>query len=223
MYNILLVDDDREYIDTIKLAIATPGYRIVTEYNPIEALSRFTRESYDLVVTDYKMENIDGLRLIKTMKEIRPTVKIIMLTGYQAEDIEHIALNLKVDFFLSKEKSLEMINHYVLRILRDESSRKEETLFCSEAEGITADSKGYDVYKGERHIELTKKEFEVLLHFLRHKNRAFSRDEIIAELWTTEIEEIDPRVIDVHIRRIREKLQISSLVSIRGVGYKWNE
>lgn len=225
MYKILLVDDNKAYADKLTDALRKQGYDTFYVENPIAAIEEFAKGTYDLVISDFMMDHLNGVRFLSTIKSIKPDIKCILLTGFPTEEIEMAALDIYVDEYLSKDKSLAVLCKYVEQLLLKSTvkEQKTESKLYSTEENIVLDIVSQTVYKNNELMPLTRKEFDLLRFFLQNKGVALSREEIVEKLWTQTIEEIDMRVVDGHIKKLREKLRSFSIMSVRGYGYKWNE
>ncbi len=225
MNKIMLVDDNQEYIESLARLLEENGYSVETFVDPWKAIEMSSKKKYDIIGSDYDMPGVNGFRVIETVRNIQEEIKTILLTGYNEEKYELEALENSVDIFLVKEKSLTLILTYIKNLLLQESiiRKKGYTELRSKIENIVLVKERHEVYKDGELVFLTPKEFQVLEYLLENKGKKIPRTEMIENLWSGEISETDFRVIDVHIRKIREKLNIFCIVSIRGFGYKWNE
>ncbi|MFV0362485.1 MAG: response regulator transcription factor [Suipraeoptans sp.] len=225
MFKILFVDDDQSYAQKLEKALKQKEFHVVYMNTPVAAIAEVVKAKYDLVLSDYSMPQIDGSEFISIIKDIKPEIKTIILTGHSEEDIEFAAIDAEVDFFISKDKSLKLIIKYIEAVLEkpslEVSSSKEKLV--SKAENIVIYKISHDVYKNGERADITNKEYDLLVMFLENKGVAFSREKLAEDLWTVDIEKIDLRVIDGHIKRLRNKLRLFSIISVRGYGYKWNE
>lgn len=226
MYKILFVEDDLNYARALEKVFKQNQYDVVSVDTPVSAIAEVAKESYDLVVSDYMMPQMNGIKLITMLKEIDNNLKSILLTGFSEEEVELEALDINVDAFLCKDKSTTIIMKYVESLLEKSGYAQQygQQRLTSKEENLMIDNVKHEVFKnGELVIDITSKEYGMLVMFLENKGVALSREKIAEALWTTDIEEIDLRVIDGHIKRLRKKLRLFSIVSVRGYGYKWNE
>lgn len=224
MYKILLVDDSVDYATKLSDFLREEGYLVTVVNDPITGIEQFAKSSYDLVISDFRMDHMDGVRFLSTVKSINPEIKCILLTGFLTEDTELRALDHYVDKYMEKEKSLVILLKHIEQTLSEKNEKGEgNSTLVSSVENIMVDLKAHKVYMDNQEITLTRKEFELLQLFLENKGVAFTREEIVEKLWTSEIEMLDPRAVDKHIQRLREKINCFSIISIRGYGYKWNE
>ena len=225
MYRILLVEDNTEYAGSLIKALEMKKYELKYVESPIAALTEFAKYPYDLVISDYMMPGMNGIELLAALKDIKPEVKCIILTGFPQEEAELEALDLHVNRYLSKDKSIHVLVKYAEELLyevQDVSSGGEKRLI-SKDERIMVDLDSREVYKNGELVEVTRKEYDLLVLFMENKGVALNRETISEKIWTTDIEDIDLRAIDGHIKRLRAKLKLFSIVSVRGYGYKWNE
>lgn len=223
---IMLVEDDERYAEKLKQAIVQEGYEVSYFNTPIKAVAEFTKKNFDLVISDFCMNEMDGVKLLAILKEINPCVRSIILTAFPEEEVEMEAINISVDHYLSKDKSLSIMLKYIQHLLKREVSTEITNTsynLSSTIERLSVDTKTRIVEKEDQVVPLTKKEYELLVLFLKNKGIALSREDIAEQLWSNDIENIDLRVIDGHIKRLRSKLSLFSISSVRGYGYKWSE
>lgn len=222
---IMLVEDDERYAEKLMQAIVHEGYEVTYFNTPIKAVAEFTKNNYDLVISDFCMKDMDGVKLLTILKEITPCLRSIILTAFPEEEVEMEAIDINVDHYLSKDKSLTIMLKYIQYLLKKDASTEAASAYnlSSANERISIDIKTRVVEKEDQVVSLTKKEYELLVLFLKNKGIALSREDIAEQLWSNDIENIDLRVIDGHIKRLRSKLSLFSISSVRGYGYKWSE
>ena len=228
MYNILVVDDDREIVKAIEIYLSKEGYNILKAYDGEEALKQLTENEVHLVILDVMMPNKDGL---ETLEEIRKTktLPVIMLSA-KSEDYDKIAgLNIGADDYVTKPfNPLELIarvNSCIRRYVNFGSlnNKKEETNILKTGSLIIND----DMKKVEvdgKEIKLTATEYNILKFLLKNKGKVFSISQIYENVWNEESYRAE-NIIAVHIRHIREKIEINPkepkyLKVIWGIGYK---
>ena len=223
MTKILLVEDDQKYLEFMKNILLEEGYEVDAVSDVASALEFASKRQYNLIVSDYQMEIMDGLRLVKTIKNMQSMIRSIILTGYPDEESELLAIGGVANQYIVKEKPVNVILKYIEKVLNDRVVEEKEDLLVSISEGIVLDKKHHTVVKDEEEVILTPKEFSILELFLREKGEILSRQRIIQEVWGLNSTDVDERMVDIHVKNIRDKLKTFSLVSIRGFGYKWNE
>lgn len=230
MADILLVEDDLEYLNSISNILKEMGHNVVAVSDVIKGLEVFQNNKFDLVITDFLMDIMDGVRFISFIKNMDSNVKTIIFTGVPNVETEILALDVHVDYYLSKEIRKELFQKYVEKTLSSQPQKEQlyttaqsDIRLFSTKEHIEVDVQSYVVKKFDVPVELTYKEMELLIYFLKHKKEAISREKIINALWECDHELVNYRVIDSHIKSLRRKLNIVSIQAIRGLGYKWNE
>lgn len=221
---ILLVEDDPNYLKNLQLILEQHGYKVDTAVDAIYGIELFGENKYDLVISDLKMEVMDGNRFLAFVKRVNPKTKSIILTGEPDPTSQLESLDIDVNQYLDKSIRMDVLIRYIEKILEAKSSSElEKKEYHSETEELSIDMRGRTVTVRGEDVYLTSREFGILVMLLRDKGKAIRRQEFIDELWDNRFEDVDQRVVDVHIKLIRKKLKVSSIVSIRGYGYKWDE
>lgn len=222
MKRLLFVEDDADYSKAITKVLTKEGYAVTAAPGPIEAMEIFTKDrEFDLVISDLAMTPLDGIQFLTYIKNVDPTIKTMIMTAAPTLGSELAALDVYVDRYMEKDTHIELILRYIERLL--EAPPKKAEVLASHADNVIVNLLSFKVTKNDEEIPLTPKEYGVLKMLLERKGQAISREEILDELWDNEFEVVETRVVDVHIKSIRRKLQVQSIVSIRGYGYKWDE
>lgn len=223
MKKILFIEDNEEYRDLLKQVLEDEGYIVDAVNDALVALQYFTLNRYDLIITDLKMQTLDGLGFLKHIKKEEPFMKTMILTGFPSLESEMESLDILVDQYITKDTRMELILKYIETLLQKNNAfaLKNQT-YTVKKEGIIVDVDAFCVTKNNKEIKFSPKEFAILCFLLSKKGRAISREEFLEKLWDTHYELLDGRVIDMHIKSIRRKLQTQSILSIRGYGYKWD-
>lgn len=224
MMNILYVEDNEQYRKLIHERLETAGYNVTSVDTALKAIELAAINVYDLVLSDLRLPTIDGLVLAETIKNIDSKILVVILTGDSDEESELEAIDQNVDLYLTKDKSMSVILRYISKLTKEikDLRRNGESLY-SKQEDLYINLTNRYVEKAKQEIALTPKEFEILKIFLINKNKTISREEIIQEVWETSNKEVDVRLVDNHIKKIRQKLNTFSLSTVRGYGYRWNE
>jgi DNA-binding response OmpR family regulator len=227
---ILLVDDEQSIQTLLSYPLRKEGYNVVQATDGRQALDRFDEQSFDLVVLDVMLPKIDGLEVCRRLRS-RSAVPIIMLTARSEEIDKVVGLELGADDYITKPFSLREFSSRVKAALRRaELSRPAQTgpdeLPLSVAE-LRIDFPKRAVRVRGDDVELTFVEFEILAALARAPGRVFTRDMLLARIWGDSAYR-DPRTIDVHIRHLREKLELDAkdpeyLFTVRGVGYRFRD
>lgn len=236
MYNILVVDDDKEIVKAIEIYLGKENYKIIKAYDGEQALEEIKKNEIQLVILDIMMPNKDGL---ETLEEIRKekNIPVIMLSA-KSEDIDKInGLNLGADDYVTKPfnpvELIARVNALIRRYTKfggennkndsdTASSQKEENIIRNGELVINDDLK--QVIVDGKEIKLTPTEYNILKFLTKNKGKVFSIEEIYTNVWDGECYAAE-NVIAVHIRHIREKIEINPkepkyLKVIWGVGYK---
>lgn len=227
MAKILFVEDDKQYRLQIEEALVQAGYEVSATESPVQALDLFQDENYDLVLTDYMMPAMSGIQLVRYLKRIDTKVKTIILTGIDSADVEISALDTSVDQYLHKGVREDVLVRYVERVLKDPiklfSAEEDAGILKSVRENITVHLNNYEVFKDGVKVDVTFKEYQLLVYFMKHIGQVLERDKIIDDIWSDSKDEITSRVVDTQVKLLRKKLRLNAVQSIRNVGYRWNE
>ena len=229
MYNILVVDDDKEIVESIEIFLRNEGYNVYKAYNGVEALDILVNKEVHLILMDIMMPKLDG---IKATIKIREEKNIpIILVSAKSEDTDKImGLNIGADDYLTKPFNLlELIarvksnlrRYITLGTYNNENVNNKEVLISGSLE-LNPSTK--EVKVDGQVVKVTPIEFKILNLLLANKGRVFSIDEIYERVWNEESFNVE-NTVAVHIRRIREKIEINPkepryLKVVWGVGYK---
>ena len=220
---ILLVDDEPDILEILSYNLKAEGYQISTASNGVEAVKKAKKHLPHLIIMDVMMPEMDGIEAcekIRMLPQLKDTI-ITFLTargedysqvaGFEAGADDYITKPIKPKVLISKIKSL-------LRRLNDDSSKvNSEVVHIGE---LTIDREAYKIISKGKEIVLPRKEFELLSLLASKPGKVFKRDEILDKVWGNEVV-VGGRTIDVHIRKLREKIGDDSFKTIKGVGYKF--
>ena len=221
-YRILVVDDEEDLCEILKFNLENEGYEVDTANSAEEAL-KMDISSYNLLLLDVMMGEISGFKMANMLKKDKKTahVPIIFITAKDTENDTVTGFNLGADDYISKHFSLREVIARVKAVLRRTATVETEKA----PEQITYQTLTIDITKkkvsiDDEEIALTKKEFEILFLLLQNKGRVFSREDILARIWSDEVYVLD-RTIDVNITRLRKKIGIygKRIVTRLGYGY----
>jgi two-component system, OmpR family, response regulator VanR len=216
MYKILVVEDDIDIQELIKEFLVSQEYEVDVASDGIEGINMFNENEYNLVMLDIMLPNIDGYSLCKMIRA-KSDVPIMMLTALDDEKDEVKGFELGVDDYITKPFSFNILIRRVEAVLR--RYNKVDKLNILKFEEIHMDVDAYKVYVDENEIELTTKEFEILKMLLENRGKVLSREVMLDKLWGYEYYG-DARVIDTHIKNIRQKTGIQYIKTVKGIGYK---
>ena len=223
MSKILVVDDERNIVELVRLYMEKEGYETVCAYTGEEALSSFRTENPDLIVLDLMLPETDGWQVCR---EIRKTsgVPIIMLTAKSETFDKVLGLELGADDYITKPFEAKELIARVKAVLRrsqgTESQPQNEVSF----KNISVNIENYELHIFEKQVDAPPKEIELLYFLASNPNRVYTREQLLEEVWGFDYFG-DSRTVDVHIKRLREKLEGAEdgwqLKTVWGVGYKF--
>lgn len=216
---ILIVDDEADILEIISYNLIKEGYEILTAKNGIEALEKIVPFKPDLVILDImmpKMSGVEACKIIRSKPEYNDTL-IIFLTALNDESSQIKGLETGADDFISKPISPKVLVSRVNAIFRRLNKEEGKTIKLG---NMVIDPERFMVILNGNDVILAKKEFELLYLLASKPGRVFLRNEILSQVWGAEVI-VGDRTIDVHIRKIRQKLGIDCVTTVKGVGYKF--
>lgn len=219
MFKILVVEDDKNLRKLIVTCLEKANYTVFETHNGEEALNLMDKEYVDLIVTDIMMPEIDGYELIKLLREAKYNTPILIITAKEDIEDKKQGFNLGADDYMVKPINIDELILRVKSLLRRSNQANERKIKIGEVE-LNYDK--LEVKKKEKNYQLTQKEFYLLYKLLSTPDTIFKRQELIDEIWGLE-NDSDYRTVDVHIKRLREKMEDIEefeIITIRGIGYK---
>ncbi|MFT5969850.1 MAG: two-component system alkaline phosphatase synthesis response regulator PhoP [Flavobacteriales bacterium] len=221
--SILLIDDEEDILEFVGYNLEREGYSVKKALNGKEGIELVKKHSFDLIILDVMMPEMDGMETCTLMREM-PEAKnalIVFLTA-RGEDYSQIAgFDAGADDYISKPIKPRLLVKRVEALLRRSAIVEEESTIIV-AGDLSIDREQYQVRRGGESIVLPRKEFELLCLLAEKPGRVFGRDEIMDKIWGNEVV-VGGRTIDVHVRKLREKLGDEYITTIKGVGYKFGE
>ena len=222
---ILVVDDEMLLVKGIRFNLQNEGYEVITGCNGLEAVKMVQEQNPDLVVLDVMMPEMDGLTACSKIREFSD-VPIIMLTAKTDDMDKLLGFDHGVDDYLTKPFNILELKARIRALLRraGNHSRSAATAENTLTIGtITLDLDARNAYRSDTLVDLTAKEFDVVEFLMRNPNRVYSREALLDTIWSYEYRS-DIRTVDVHIRRLREKLEENPaepkyILTKWGVGY----
>jgi two-component system alkaline phosphatase synthesis response regulator PhoP len=220
---ILIVDDEADLLDLIEYNLEKEGYNVLKAENGQDGIKLARKHNPDLIILDIMMPKMTGIEVCKVLKE-DPVLKVrpvIFLTARGDEKTEIEGLEMGADDFLSKPISTSKLISRIRTVLRRVGDI-EETEPVLKVGDLTIDRGRYLVIRNGEEFQLPRKEFEVLSYLAARKGKVLDRQTLLNEVWGNNIFVID-RTVDVHIRKIREKLGDHYIETVKGVGYRFKE
>ncbi len=226
---ILIVDDEPDIIDFLSYNLKKEGYEVLTSKNGQEALKTAQLHLPDLILLDIMMPGMDGIETCETLRQIKGLDdSIIAFLTARGEDYSQIAgLEAGADDYIVKPVKPKVLLSRIKALLK----RKRISALASEKlkldgfngePGLVIDAEKFVVKLNEKELTLPKKEFELLLLLASRPGKVFSREEIFRKIWGDDVI-VGDRTIDVHVRKLREKIGENYILTIKGVGYKFND
>ena len=222
MAKILVVDDEKLIVKGISFSLQADGMEVDAAYDGEEALGKIREKNYDMVLLDVMLPKMSGMDVCQAVREFSD-VPIIMLTA-KGEDMDKIlAFDNGVDDYLTKPFNILEVKARIKAILRrnQKNQREPESNAPLSAGDLSLDIESRRVMLGEREINLTAKEFDILVLLMKNPNKVFSREQLLSAIWENKANEAgDVRTVDVHVWRLREKIEPSPSAP-RYVHTKW--
>ena len=220
---ILVVDDEQLLVKGIKFNLTNEGYDVLTGSDGLEAVEIAKRENVDLIILDLMMPNLDGYGACQKIREFSDA-PIIMLTA-KADDMDKLmGFEHGADDYLTKPFNILELKARIRAQLRRSTARTSSRSNRLTYGPITIDASERNAYKNDQLVELTVKEFDLIELLMRNPNRVYSRENLLDAIWGYDEFRNDIRTVDVHVRRLREKLELNQAVpeyimTKWGVGY----
>lgn len=219
---ILIVDDEPDILELIEYNLKKAGYQVFLASNGEEGIKMAKQHQPDLIILDIMMPRMDGIeacRLMRNMPEFKHTF-MIFLTARSEEYSEIAGFNVGADDYIAKPIKPRALVSRINAILRRNAAATDNAPQKIEIGELVIDREAYLVYKGGDKIVLAKKEFEVLYLLASKPGKVYSREAILKNIWEDSVI-VTNRTIDVHIRKLREKLGENFVATVKGVGYKF--
>ncbi len=230
---ILVVDDEQSIVTLLQYNLEQAGFEVLTAMDGEEGKQLAELESPDIIVLDLMLPKLDGMEVCKQLRQEKIMTPILMLTAKDDELDKILGLELGADDYMVKPFSPREVIARVKAILRrtqvqqetsEESGKEESQILIG---NLMIHPEKYEAYFKENLIELTLKEFELLLYLAQNKGRVLTRDQLLSAVWNYDFAG-DTRIVDVHISHLREKIEEDTkkpayIKTIRGLGYKLEE
>lgn len=218
---ILVVDDEVDILELLKYNLKKEGYNVKTVTNGIDAVETAKEFLPDLVLLDIMMPHQDGVETCRQLRE-QPEMDntfIIFLTARSEEYSEVAAFDIGADDYITKPiKPRALMSRIGAMFRRGEVKSKDNALIS--VGDLTIDKTSYTILIRDKKITLPKKEFQLLYFLAQNPNKVFSRDDLLQNIWGTDVYVL-ARTVDVHIRKVREKIGEGFIRTVKGVGYKF--
>lgn len=221
-HKVLVVDDEESIVELLKYNLEKDGYEVKTALNGIQAVEIARKFSPELVLLDIMMPMMDGVETCRQLRSINDLQKtfIIFLTARAEEYSEVAAFEVGADDYITKPIKPRALMSRINAYFRRDNKKSSQVNLINIGE-LVIDRTSYTIKVGEREVNLPKKEFELLYFLALNPNKVFSREDLLENIWGTDVYVL-ARTVDVHIRKVREKIGEEYITTVKGVGYKFS-
>lgn len=220
---ILIVDDDKNICDLLRMYLEKEGYTVIMEHNGVDAVNTFNTENPDLVLLDIMLPQLDGWQVCREIRKLGET-PIIMLTAKDETFDKVLGLELGADDYVTKPFDTKEIVARIKAVLRRTTATKSSDMKEVRYDKLIINLSNYDMKVDGVSVDTPPKELELIYHLASNPDRVFTRDQLLDDVWGFDYYG-DSRTVDVHIKRLRDKLKGVSdeweLRTIWSVGYKF--
>ncbi|MDV6377558.1 response regulator transcription factor [Sporosarcina sp. GW1-11] len=222
---ILIVEDEQSIQKLLKFTLEQANYLTVLASDGEQAIQLVLDETPDLIILDLMLPKIDGIEVCKMLRKQDIETPIIMLTAKGEEMDKIIGLEMGADDYMTKPFSPREVTARVKAVLRRSGEKTSQTESVLKTGQLVVYPERFEVYLNERQLEFTRKEFDLLVYFMRHLNRVLTRDQLLQAVWNYDFAG-DTRIVDVHVSHLRDKIEENTrkpryIKTMRGVGYKF--
>lgn len=220
MFKILVVDDEKSIREVIRTYAEFEGHEVVEAVDGLDAIDKVKEEDFDVIVMDIMMPRLDGFSSYKEIKKIK-NIPVLMLSARSEEYDKLFGFEIGIDDYVTKPFSpKELMARLNVIVNRNNKVEENETM---EFEGLKIDLDGRVVFVDDEMIDLTPKEYDLLVYMVKNKNIALSRDKLLNQVWGYDFYGED-RTVDTHIKMLRNSIKEyrKFIITVRGVGYKFD-
>lgn len=217
--NILIVEDEKEIREGVSEYLAEVGYSVISAEDGMQAIELFKNNKIDLVILDIMLPKANGFVVLNKIRQ-ESNVPVIMLTAMSDDYTQIMSFDEEADDYITKPFSIIVLHKRIEALLRRGVKVSEnKKWFYGD---IEIDFEGYSARKNGENIDLKPKEIKLIELLLKYEGKVLTRAQILDNLWSIE-ESPNDRVIDVYIKNIRKKLLLDCIVTVKGIGYKFEE
>ena len=217
--NILIVEDEKEIRECVSEYLSEVGYNVISAEDGMQAIELFKNNKIDLVILDIMLPKANGFVVLNKIRQ-ESNVPVIMLTAMSDDYTQIMSFDEKADDYITKPFSIIVLHKRIEALLRRGVKVSEnKKWFYGD---IEIDFEGYSARKNGENIDLKPKEIKLIELLLKYEGKVLTRAQILDNLWNIE-ESPNDRVIDVYIKNIRKKLLLDCIVTVKGIGYKFEE
>ena len=217
--NILIIEDEVDIREGISEYLSEVGYEVKVASDGQEGIDLFRQNKFDLVLLDIMLPKINGFGVLSQIRETS-NVHVIMLTAMNDDYSQIMSFNEKADDYITKPFSVVILHKRIEALLRRIQGKENTNKWLYK--DVEVDFLGFSAKKQGKTVDLKPKEIKLLELLLKYKNQVLTRSQMLDNLWDVEETPLD-RVIDVYIKNIRKKLGIDCIITVKGIGYKFEE
>lgn len=217
--NILIVEDEKEIREGVSEYLSEVGYNVISAEDGMQAIELFKNNKIDLVILDIMLPKANGFVVLNKIRQ-ESNVPVIMLTAMSDDYTQIMSFDEEADDYITKPFSIIVLHKRIEALLRRGVKVSENKKWCYG--DIEIDFEGYSARKNGENIDLKPKEIKLIELLLKYEGKVLTRAQILDNLWNIE-ESPNDRVIDVYIKNIRKKLLLDCIVTVKGIGYKFEE
>lgn len=217
--NILIVEDEKEIREGVSEYLAEVGYSVISAEDGMQAIELFKNNKIDLVILDIMLPKANRFVVLNKIRQ-ESNVPVIMLTAMSDDYTQIMSFDEEADDYITKPFSIIVLHKRIEALLRRGVKVSENKKWCYG--DIEIDFEGYSARKNGENIDLKPKEIKLIELLLKYEGKVLTRAQILDNLWRIE-EAPNDRVIDVYIKNIRKKLLLDCIVTVKGIGYKFEE
>ncbi len=221
-FKILLVDDEEDIVEFLSYNLSREGFKVSSARNGLEALEKAKKELPNLIILDVMMPEMDGITALEEIRKIKKldNTLVVLLTARSEDYSQIVGFEAGADDYVTKPVKPKVLVKRVMALLRRSKTAGISNTGKLEIDGLVIDPVKYVVVKEGREIIVPKKVFELLYLLASTPNKVFTREEIFSQVWGDDVI-VGDRTIDVHIRKIREKIGLLNIRTVKGVGYQF--
>lgn len=217
MEKILIIEDELDIQELLKNYLEEEGYETEQALDGIEGIGKFRKENFDLILLDVMLPKVDGFGVLEMIRQ-ESEIPVIMLTALDDEAYQMKGYDLKVDEYVTKPFSINLLLKKIEAVLRRYGkSMKKDGIFSYRK--LKLNSESYQAWMENEELSFTQKEFELLREFLLNQGRVLTRGQLLDAVWGMDYFG-EERIVDTHIKNIRRKMKEDYIETIRGVGYR---
>lgn len=220
-HKVLVVDDEEPILELLKYNLEKSGYEVKTAQDGAKAVDIAKKFIPDLVLLDIMMPKMDGVETCRQLRDLPELQKtfVVFLTARSEEYSEVAAFDIGADDYITKPIKPRALMSRISALFRRDSKKSSPSSVITIGD-LTIDRTSYTISIDGREINLPKKEFELLYFLAQNPNKVFSREDLLQNIWGTDVYVL-ARTVDVHIRKVREKIGEDFIITVKGVGYKF--